>query len=318
MMFVWMKNHFARLLARLGRPLCAGVHEDLQRMYFDLQDNIERHMMLTAQILLQAQESRPNSGFQDCGFRVFSQFDDDGLIQYLIRTIRPANTTFIEFGVSDYAESNTRFLLLHNNWRGLIMDASEENVRRIEQSRYYWRHDVIAKVAYITAENVNETIASAGFSGEIGLLHIDIDGNDYWVWKALHAVRPDIAIIEYNAVLGTERPIVVPYEPEFQRFRAHFSGLYAGAAILSLCDLAEQKGYGFVGCNSAGNNAYFVRRDRLGPLGTVTPSEGYVASRFRESRDSAFQPTWARGEERLAVIRGLPVYNTRTSAVELI
>lgn len=281
-----------------------------------LDARIENLTMLTARAILEQRRLHPPQCFSDAEFRVFSQFGDDGLIQYLIERVELANQTFIEFGVEDYEESNTRFLMMNNNWSGLIMDGSEASIARARHSRNLWRHDVVAKQAFITAENVNVLIASEGFQGEIGLLHIDIDGNDYWVWKALEVVTPTIAIIEYNSVFGIDRPIVVPYQADFRRHRVHHTGLYAGASLLALCDLAESKGYAFVGSNSAGNNAYFVRRDRLGTATSVTPSAGYVESRFRESCDESMQFTFLRAGQRMAAIRGLPVYNTRTGQVE--
>ena len=94
-----------------------------------------------------------------------------------------SSNSFIEFGVENYLESNTRFLLINNNWSGLIFDMSKENISEIKKHYYYWRHDLRAETATITAENINDLIEKNGFKKPIGLLSIDIDGNDYWVWK---------------------------------------------------------------------------------------------------------------------------------------
>ncbi len=249
-------------------------------------------------------------------FKVFSQWGDDGIIQYLINYLDVENKTFIEFGVEDYLESNTRFLLINNNWSGLVMDGSESNVLKIKENDMYWRHDLIAKSAFITSENINQLIEEEGIKGSIGLLHIDIDGNDYWVWKALKIVDPIIMIVEYNSVFGIDRAITIPYQPDFIRTNAHHSNLYAGSSILSLCDLAEEKGYAFIGCNSAGNNAYFVKNEYLKDIKPLSVEEGYVESKFRESRDEDGKLNYLRREERLFCINGLPVYNTRTNKLE--
>ena len=153
---------------------------------------------------------------------------------------------------------------------------------------------------------------------EIGLLHIDIDGNDYWVWEALGAIEPAIAIVEYNSVFGPERAITVPYQPDFDRTRAHPSNLYFGASLAALRGLAERKGYVFIGCNSAGNNAYFVRREYAGQLSELVSSAHYVESAFRESRDEGGKLTYLGGATRLELIRGLPVVNVATMQVEAI
>ena len=91
-------------------------------------------------------------------------------------------------------------------------------------------------------------------------------GNDFWVWRAIDCVAPAIVICEFNAVLGDRRPVVVPYDPAFTRFKYHYSGLYLGCSILALQRLADQKGYAFVGTSSNGVNAFFVRKDLAGPL----------------------------------------------------
>jgi len=253
---------------------------------------------------------------QDAEFKVFSQWGDDGIIQYLVNKLDIPVKNFIEFGVSDYTESNTRFLLLNNNWTGLVMDCSEENIRYIKNDDIYWKHDLTAKFAFVTMENVNKLFSDSDFSGEIGLLHIDVDGNDYWIWKAIGVVDPVIVIVEYNSLFGMDRAITIPYDPKFNRLDAHHSGIYAGASLLALCDLAEDKGYVFVGSNSAGNNAYFIKKDRGGSINTLSPKEGYVASKFREHRDEQGQLTFLPGHAAIKSIRGMKVFNTRTNAIE--
>jgi hypothetical protein len=297
-----------RFLTLLSR---APWSRELRRYLERIDRRTEINAVLAGQMLTRALPGVVDR-LQDAEFRVFSQFGDDGIIQYLIRTIRPANDSFVEFGVGDYSESNTRFLLLHNNWRGLIMDGSSENMERVRSQELYWRHDLVAKAAFVTSDNVNALISSEGMTGEIGLLHIDVDGNDYWLWRAIDVVSPEIVIMEYNAVFGSDRAITVPYAPDFRRFAAHYSGLFFGASLPALCDLAHAKGYSFVGCNSAGNNAYFVRNDRMSGLKPLAPTAGFVESRFREARTADGQLSYVRGSHRRELIAGLTVFNTRS------
>jgi hypothetical protein len=249
-------------------------------------------------------------------FKVFSQWGDDGIIQYLVNYLDIENKFFIEFGVEDYLESNTRFLLINDNWSGLVMDGSESNISKIKQSEIYWKQDLIAKYAFITRENINQLISDENIKNNIGLLHIDIDGNDYWIWKALKVVEPIIMILEYNSIFGYERAITIPYNADFIASTAHHSYLYFGASILSLCDLAEEKGYAFVGSNSAGNNAYFVKKEYLKELKPLTAKEGYVESKFRQSRDENGNLNYLRADEILESIKGMPIYNTRNHRIE--
>jgi len=254
----------------------------------------------------------------DVEFKVFSQYGDDGIISYLVDRVCPPVKTFVEFGVESYSEANTRFLLVTRNWSGLIMDGRPDLEALIRTDPIFRRHELKVRSAFVTAENINVLLVEAGFGEKMGLLSIDIDGNDYWVWKAINFVSPTIVVSEFNSIFGPSNPWTVPYDPNFCRSRYHHSNLVYGSSITSLCDLAEEKGYAFVGCNSAGNNAYFVLKDRLNGLRALTPEEGYVESKFSESRDEEGRWTFLKGAARLASVRGVEVYNTRSNQIERI
>jgi hypothetical protein len=147
------------------------------------------------------------------------------------------------------------------------------------------------------------------------LLSIDIDGNDYWVLDAIDVVSPRILVAEYNSTFGPDAAVSVPYDPKFRRTKAHHSNLYWGASLAALCLAAGRKQLAFVGSNSAGNNAFFVRRDVLGDLATLTPQEGWVDARFRESRDHGGQLTFMSGRAaRIAATADLPLIEVATGA----
>jgi hypothetical protein len=254
----------------------------------------------------------------DAEFRVFSQFGDDGIIQYLIHYLDVAPTSFVEFGVESYIEANTRFLLINDNWRGMIMDASADYMSAVQCEDLYWRQDLTAVSAFIDRDNINALLSEHGFAGELGILSIDIDGNDYWVWDRLTCARPVIVIGEYNSVFGPCAPVSIPYEPAFYRTRAHHSNLYWGCSLAALCHLAGKKGYEFVGSNSAGNNAYFIRRDAIRDLRPLSPAEGYVESRFRESRDAEGRLTFITGPHRRGAIADMPLVDVTTGQTVLV
>lgn len=217
-------------------------------------------------------------------FRVYSQAGEDGIIQFLVNTVRIPRRVFVEFGVEDYREANTRFLALNDHWSGLVMDADAANVQAIHGDPGFWRLNVDAVQAFITRENINSLLQSHGVTGEIGLLSIDIDGNDYWVWEAIDVIHPAVVVIEYNYRFGRERAVAVPYSPAFARGAAHPSGIYFGASLKALYQLGLRKGYAFVGCNQFGVNAFFVRRDLMtDAVQPVTHEEGYVEGSFREA-----------------------------------
>jgi hypothetical protein len=256
----------------------------------------------------------PKTALREAEFRVSSQWGDDGIIQYLIHHVKLPAETFVEFGVESYREANTRFLLVNDNWRGLIMDGSKDFMDGVRRSDLYWRHDLVAVDAFITRENINSLIGTAGFAGPVGILSVDIDGNDYWVWEAINVVDPAIVIVEYNSVFGARRAVSVPYDPAFRRSEAHSSYLFWGCSVAALCSLARRKGYVFVGCNSNGNNAYFVKASLAGQLKECTVEQGYVQSRFRESRDANGQLDFKAGADRLAAIADMTVVDVDTGA----
>lgn len=284
-----------------------------------MQSDVVDELKLLTGRLLASQVRASATNFREAEFKVFSQFGDDGIIQYLIARLEIPQelTSFVEFGVQDYSESNTRFLLLNDNWRGLVMDGDKGNIESITVRDMYWRHDLTALCRWIDRDNINAILEESGFSGPIGILSIDIDGNDYWVWQRIEAVQPVIVIAEYNSVFGARQAITVPYEPAFHRTKAHYSNLYWGASLSALASLARAKGYAFVGSNLAGNNAYFVHETYLGRGGVVAvaPEQGYVESRFRESRDERGRLTYLGGAARRRMIAGMPVYDVERDAV---
>jgi hypothetical protein len=273
----------------------------------------EKQLILQAKMY--ADENRKLSHIQnlcEVEFSVYSQWGEDGIIDWLVSQIPEIPNTFVEFGVENYRESNTRLLLMLHNWRGLIMDGSENNIRDICSQRIYWKHELTAKHAFINAENINTLIKEEGMSDDIGLLSIDIDGNDYWIWKAIHVVNPAIVIIEYNAVFGDIHMLTVPYCPEFRRQEAHYSNLYFGASLPALIELGNSKGYQFVGTNSAGSNAFFIRKELMTHLGTSIKNFVAHNSLLRESRDRKGNLTFLEGKIRKNAIQNLKLVDLKT------
>lgn len=278
----------------------------------------ETALLAIGAMLSKQQYSIKSNTINDYEFKIFSQWGDDGIIQYLIKNIEIKNEIFIEFGVENYMESNTRFLMMNNNWSGFIMDGSTKNMNSLINRDWYWKYGLTQKSVWIDKDNINALLESTGFSN-IGLLHIDLDGNDYHILNEidLSKLNPSVIIMEYNSVFGKDRKITTPYGKNFDRRKAHFSNLFFGASISALNDLAVKKGYSLVCGNLAGNNAYFVRKDLLNEkVKEVSIDKAFIESKFREGRNEDYSLSHISGKERLENIKGLKVLNIETNQLE--
>lgn len=213
------------------------------------------------------------------GYKVYAQNDEDGIIQEIFARIGTTSKVFVEFGVQTGLESNTLYLLLCG-WKGLWMDGSPQNIDFIHQhfSGLIQQQRLRAKAVFITAENINQLIQQNAHDAEVDLLSIDIDLNDYWVWKAIDVIRPRVVVIEYNASIRPPVSVAVEYHPD----KTWNGSNYFGASLSALEKLGRKKGYCLVGCNFSGVNSFFVREDLVGNhfCGPFTAENHYEPPRF--------------------------------------
>ena len=195
------------------------------------------------------------------GFRVFSQHDEDGIVEEILQRIGVRSRAFVEIGAGNGVENNTRYLLVQG-WTGLWIESSQPCVQDIlaRHGNLVREGKLVVRRAFVTAESIEAVLASANAHSEPDVLSIDIDGNDYWIWKSITRLKPRVVVIEYNATFGPRSVYVLRYDPawvwdETSRF---------GASLKALETLATEKGYVLVGCDFAGVNAFFVRADLAG------------------------------------------------------
>jgi hypothetical protein len=218
---------------------------------------------LMLDLQFKARSGQPFPKLSDSGFRIFSQFEEDGLLVYLAAVLELEPKVFIDIGSSDGINSNCANLAVNLGWHGLFIDGSEPAIKRGRD--FYAGHadtllyPPIFKHEFITAENINDLISKAGFRGNIGICSIDIDGNDCWVWNALSVVKPTVVVIETHIELG-DRNIAVPYRADYHYPPAKHPE-YFGASAPAMVSLATKKGYRLVGSNRYGFNLIFVRND---------------------------------------------------------
>jgi hypothetical protein len=210
--------------------------------------------------------------------RVYSQGGEDGVIARIFECIGSTNRFFVEFGAWDGRHlSNTANLRLHSGWTGLLLDGDGQR-----------RDDSLVKPAFITADNVNQTLARYGVPESFDLLSLDIDGNEYWVWKGLDRYRPRAVVVEYNIFFGRDVARTIEYRPDY----VWDETTYHGASLAALRKLGREKGYSLIHTDSWVPNAFFVLDDQLPPELIDLPIERIATWRFRGEPTDTRQRAW--------------------------
>ncbi len=245
-------------LDRIDDLLCdiKNVAEDLRRGAFELP--VVRHR---EELIRNHAHAKNAAWLGRHEYQAFSQNGEDGIIAEIFKRIGTTTKKFVECGVSDGLECNTTALLLQG-WTGYWVEQDATFLKTIAEkfAPHVANKSLTVVPTFLTAENVQSTLQKAAVPEEFDFLSIDVDGNDYWLWKALDKYKPRVVCIEYNAVYRPGMEWIVAYDPHFRWTGSR----YYGAALESLVKLAEAKGYVLVGCELTGNNAFFVRKHAAG------------------------------------------------------
>lgn len=223
---------------------------------------IQQRQLMQQYLVCQQNKQLPD--IRTTGFKVFSQFEEDGILLYLFSLIGEGSKTFVEIGANDGINSNCSNLAVHFGWSGVFFEGDPRLIKRGRKfyskipTPYHPKPTYVQ--AIITRENIDELLTAHLPAGqtEIELLSIDIDGNDYWVWDAITAVSPKVVVIETHTEFGTNN-IVVPYDAKYMYPGKH--PIYHGASVIAMNKLAERKGYRLVAASDLGINQVFLRND---------------------------------------------------------
>ena len=198
----------------------------------------------------------------DVEFRSFSQNGEDGVLLYLFSTIGAESRQVVEICAGDGYECNAANLIVNHGWQGLLFDGDADQVARgnafYATCRNTWLSPPRFLNAWITAENIDGLVTGNGVRGPVDLLSLDVDGNDYWIWKALESIQPRVVVLEFNAACGPERAVTIEYQPDF-RLDFSVQPYRCGASLPAFAKLGKSRGYRLVGVESRGINAFFVR-----------------------------------------------------------
>jgi hypothetical protein len=202
--------------------------------------------------------------YRDVGFRLFCDADEDGILLYILSIVGSGSKRLVDLG-SASLNGNSANLILHHGWGGVLVDADDDAITDARAS--YEEFGIIPPTmvsTWLTAEEVNDLLREYAPEGEIDLLSIDLDGNDYWIWRAIDAITPRVVVIEYQDIIGPERALTIPYDPGFRVDRYEVNrelNNYAGASLRAMVQLGASKGYRLVATSGLGFNAFFVRAD---------------------------------------------------------
>ena len=201
------------------------------------------------------------SNLLDFDYKVFSQFGDDGIIDYLLSGLGKPKPNFLEIGVENYRESNTRFLYQRTNCTGVIVDCLPGLSSKVKAvlKDYFWKGTLIPIETFVTQDNISDIVHKSLDLGPIDLFSLDIDGVDYWIASSvLSECSPSLVVVEFNSYFGPDAKVTMPYTPNFSRTSYHSSNLLFGASLRAFVDLLSDHSYTFLGTNLFCNNAYFV------------------------------------------------------------
>ena len=283
------------------------------------QDYFDKKLILQA-IKISSLNLKKNKikNFSDVEFQVFSQWGEDGIIDWLTHKIDNLPKIFLEIGTQDFLESNTRYLLQNKNWDGYIIEANTKDVEKIKKQRFFWKHNLKVSNTFINSDNINQTIKEMKVPKKIGLLSIDVDSIDYWILCKISETLPGIIVCEFNPLFGTKKAITVPNKKNFVRNNEHFSNLYFGASIKAFRELLLKKNYVFLGTNTAGNNAFFVHTKFKKKIFKNIKEKKIFKSKFRESRNKAGDLDYLDKKESLSLIKEKKVINLNNKRISRI
>lgn len=261
-----MRKYISRLYRLLFWPVYAFINQKLQNNEVQLRaiSQISQQQLVSTYQQEKILEIPPKKLHQ-IGFKQYSENNEDGVLLYIFSIIGTTNRKCVEIGSGYGNECNSANLIVHHNWHGLLIDSGSVQIKHA-QKFFKWalnkeaERPQIAQI-HITRDNVNSVIEQAGFSGEIDLLSIDIDGVDYWIWKEIEVCKPRVVVVEIQCIRKSSESVTVPYHDQFEPGFVDGYGIYSGASLAAFNKLAKQKGYRFIGVEQSGYNAFFLRND---------------------------------------------------------
>jgi hypothetical protein len=260
------------ILSRLGKRMRRGldylqVGPSLQARLASLDQQIQKQLLAQHRRRFVEDPLKAGRALNDYGFRVYSQYEEDGLLLYIFAAIGFETKRVVEICAGDGRECMATNLIINHQFDGLLVDGNAKLVAMGQKffsthKDTFW-HPPRFQHAWITAKNVNELLVQSGFSGEVDLLSLDMDGVDYWIWEALDVIRPRVCVFETNNIIPPELSLTVPYSDDFDSSwsKPPPERDFRSASLKAMTELSKRKGYRLIGAHRHGFNVFFMRDD---------------------------------------------------------
>ncbi len=279
-------------------------------------------MMGTSHLLNIRPKYKKIKNINDLDYKIFSQNGEDGIIDYLLNRLKIFKPKFVEIGVGDYSECNTKFIFERTSAKGLIIDCLKNFKINVLKNIKLWRGDLNIVEKKIDSKNIISILKKNNFLKNIDLFSLDIDGIDYWVIEKLPRNFSKIAVLEYNSIYGPNLDITVPNVSNFDRSKYHYSHLCFGSSLKALVKIMKKKNFTFVGCDITRCNAFFVNNKYLKYIKLNIPDQNkldiFTKSNIRESRNKIGKLSYKSGSERLKLIKNCTVFDLKNKKLKKI
>lgn len=250
----------------------------------------------------------------DVDYKIFSQNGEDGIIDYILYSLKIKKPKFIEIGIGDYTESNTRFLFETRSLKGLVIDCISNLKKKINEQVKTWKGELTIEEIFISSKNILDTLEINDFK-EVDIFSIDIDGTDYWILNRLEKNFSNIVIIEYNSLFGPDLEVTVPDIEGFSRNNYHFSNLCYGMSLKAAIRLMDEKNFYFLGTNNLKNNAFFISKkfpkESYFPNLKIESFEEATNSFLSEGRDQTGNLNYLKGNKKINQIKDCEVVDLK-------
>jgi hypothetical protein len=208
----------------------------------------------------------PYANIRDAGFRVYSQFEEDGIILYVLTMIGFKTRKIVEMCCGSSHECMATNLILNHGFDGYLFDGNSDNIRRAKEffgsKQDCLLYPPVLREAWITVENVNDLLRQSGCAGEVDLFSLDMDGNDYWIWQAIDAINPRLLVVETHNLIPGDRSLTIEYQPDFHCWdKPEWEQDFRSVSLLAMLKLCKKRGYRMIGAHRHGFNVFFLRED---------------------------------------------------------